>query len=307
MRIDRSLIGVVLIALVVSTLITLFIIGEKGGPYSIVSNEYRSGGARRFISGITILAKKPMTYLTLSHYCLLNRTDLIENVSRKGEPEEVMERIPSLQTFLGMSEFVPPRKSNFSVRIPLWIGREKLVEKKFHVYVYDFSRIAWQAVPDEIRRSTKRPSFRGGHLWDYYDVFACVFDEKGTLTYFYEGVADFFCGRVMSIEELSVQRNEQKTTYFGVGDEGKLAGGARSVLEAPNRGVVTFDDVRRNDRLAVTFSIDPSRMPLDPTKTYGQIPMYHIMHVVEITADGAAPRYVANMVKPPKPPPPIGV
>lgn len=306
MKIDRSLIGVALIALIVSTLITLFMIGAKGGPYSIVSDEYRSAGARRFISGVTILAKKPMEYLTLSHYCLINRTDLIINVSRVGEPEEVMERIPNLQTYLNMSDLLPPRKFNFSVRIPIWIDRERLVERKFQVYLYDFSRIAWQAVPDEIRRSTRRPSFRGGHLWDYYDVFACAFDEGGNLTYFYEGVADFFLGRVISVEELTVQRNGKKTTYFGVGEEGKPGEAIGSVLEVPDRGVVTFEDVKRNERLAVTFSIDPSRMPLDPTKTYGQIPIHHIMHVVEITADGAAPRYLANMVKPPKPPPPTG-
>lgn len=301
MKADRSLVGIILIALVVSTLVTLFIVGEKGGPYSIIKNEYRSGGRLRFISGLTLLAKEPMGSLRISHYCLINRTDLICGLSGQGSPEEVCRRVPCIESYLGLSYFREPEIRKFSVEVPKWIDEKTLILEKFDLYLYDFSKVVWQAVPDDLMYSTERPVFKNGHLWDYYNVFACLFDENGNLTLFYEGVADFYCNKVISIEELTVQKNENKSIYFGVTEEGKVQERVLSVLNAPDRGVVRFEDVDRNDRLAVTFSIDPSRKPQDPTRAYGQFPMYKIMHIVEISPDEGNPEYVTNMVNPPKP------
>lgn len=301
MRVDRSLVGTVEIALVVSTLVTLFIVGEKGGPYLLVKNEYRGGEKGRFIIGQTLLAKEAIASLELSYFCLVNRTELIGGVDRSGSPQDVCARIPSLRSYLDISEagFRAPEVSHFQVQLPVWIDRDRLVRKEFDLYLYDFSGLVWQAVPSELMHSLKRPTFGRGHLWDYYNVFACLFDEKGNLSCFYEGVADFYTGKVISIEELTVQRNEEKSVYYGAAEDAETAGNVLSMLNAPDRGIAHFEELRRNDRVTVLFSIDSSKLPsIDGNWA---VPMYRIVHIAAISVDGAEVEFIANMANPPKP------
>ena len=301
MKVDRSLVGAVLIALVISTLVTLFIVGEKGGPYLLVRNDYRSAEKGRFIIGQTLLAKEPIASLELSYFCLVNRTDLLGAINRSGSPQDVCARIPSLRSYLDISEagFRAPDMSHFRVQLPTWVDGNRLAKKEFDLYLYDFSKLVWQAVPAELMHSLERPSFGRGHLWDYYNVFACLFDEEGNLSCFYEGVADFYTGKVISIEELTIQRNEEKSVYYGAAEHAETAGNVLSVLDAPERGVVYYEELRRNDRLTILFSIDSSKLPsIDGNWA---IPIYRIVHIAAISVDGVEEEFIANMANPPKP------
>jgi hypothetical protein len=158
----------------------------------------------------------------------------------------------------------------------------------------------WQAVPDDIMYSLQRPTFRWGHLYDFYNVFACAFDEEGNLTYFYEGVADFYVNKVIIIDELTIQLNENKSTFFGVTKEDTPD--EHSILFAPDRGVVTFEELERNDRISVVFSLDTSKFPLNPGGIH-QIPIRDVIHIVEIEVDGAVEEYIVRTVDPPQPEP----
>lgn len=303
MKADRSLLGVILIALVLSTIVTAFIIGEDDAPFSVVKNEYRESGNARFISGVTLLTKQSLPWLRVSHYCLMNRTDLIGNISRQGTPWEVCERMPGVQAFLNISTFRDPKKIRLKTTIPLWEDRETLVEKEFDVYLYDFSESAWHAIPDKIMYSIKRPKFRWAHLWDFHDAFACLFDENGDLTYFYIGVADFFINKVKSLDEMTIERNENTTKYLGLSEEGRIKEGEPSVVNAPDRGVILFKDLKRNDRLAVKTVLDPSVMPQMRRRPSGYIPLNELIHIVEIEPSTGETEYLANSFRPPKPKP----
>jgi len=298
---DKSLIGIILIALVVSTVITLFIIGEGGGPYSIIKTEYSKSGTGRWLTGVNLLAKEPIGSLRISHFALINRTDLIGEIDRNGTPEEVCKRIRSLEAYLKAVEAVggEPTIRKLRVEIPRWEDENSMVREEFDLYLYDFSDYVWQAVPDEIMYSLQRPRFGWGHLYDYYSAFGCAFDEDGKLTYFLEGVADFYVNKVIIIDELSVQLNQNKTTYYGVTRE-DTTGEERSVLFAPDRGVVTFKDLSRNDRMSVVFSMDTSKFPLDQRGLH-QIPIRSVLHIVEITVDGTETEYIHRIVEPPPP------
>jgi len=299
LRVDRSLVGTILIALLIATLVSFFIFGEKGGPYSVVKSEYASAGRNRFRVGLSVLVKKPISKLQFSYFCLVNRTDLIRGLARNATGRAMCEEIPNVRTFLDMAKagFVEPEPRVFTAKIPLWETPDRLVEKEFQVYLYDFSRETWQAVPSEIMHSRNRPIFGRGHLWDFYDAFACMLDDTGNLTYFYQGVADFYLNKVVSIEELTIQRNDEKQVFVGRGEQS----GPGSILYAPDRGVVLFEDLKRNDRIQILFSLDPTNTPSIDGKW--PVGLSQIIHIVEITADGEAPQYIVNMVKPPKPVP----
>ena len=302
MKADRSLIGIILLALAVSTIITLFIIGEGGGPYSIVKSEYSSAGSGRWLSGLTLLAKEPIGSVRMSHYALIIRNDQIMDLDRNGTPEEICRRVRSLESYLDMVEAAgfEPDVKKFKVKIPRWEG-ETMVREEFDLYLYDFSRYVWQAVPDDIMYSLERPKYRFGHLYDYYNVFAGIFDDEGNLTHFLQGVADFYLNKVIIIDELTIQLNENKTTYYGVTQEEKQD--ELSVLIAPDRGIVTFEDLERNDRMSVVFSMDTSKFPLG-LGGISQVPIRSVLHIVEINVDEVELEYIIRLIDPPPPQPP---
>jgi len=302
-RADRSLVGVILIALTVSTVITMFLIGEGGGPYSVVKAEYGKSGTGRWLTGINLLAKEPIGSLTVSHFALIVRNDLLVELDREGTLEEVSERVRSLESYMGMVQATgsEPELRKLRVEISRWEDENTLLREEFDLYLYDFSEYVWQAVPGEIMDSLERPTFNWGHLYDYYSAFGCAFDDRGNLTYFLQGVADFYVNRVIIIDELTVQHNENKSTYLGVTGEGE-PGDEQSVLLAPDRGVVKFEDVKRNDRMSVVFSMDTSKFPLDQ-RGIGQMPISSVLHIVEITVDGAESEYISRIVDPSPPEP----
>jgi hypothetical protein len=304
MRADRSLVGIIGIALAASTLVTLFIVGEGGAPYSIVKTEYSASGRGRWVSGVTILSKEPIASLRLSHYCLYNRTDLLANVDRNGTPDQICRRIPDVKSCLDATESLgqEPEIRTFRVEMARWRSHEDLDRKTYDLILYDFSRVVWQAVPDSIMYSLDRPVFGRGHLWDFYNCFACVFDDGGQPVFFYEGVADFFLNKVIIIEELTIQKNEQKDVYHGVVKEDSTDE-ALSVLRAPDRGVVTFEDLKRNDHIAVYYAMDSSKTPLQPGGIYSTA-FHQIIGIVTISVDGGEPDVVFNVLDPPQPLPP---
>lgn len=81
-----------------------------------------------------------------------------------------------------------------------------------------------------------------------------LIDGEGELSRFYQGVADFFLQKVISVKELSVEKNEEKSLYFGATAE--EVEGASSIFSAPPRGVLVFEDIRRNDVIGVLFQVD---------------------------------------------------
>ncbi len=298
----RSLAGVVMIALLVSTLVTAFMVGEEGS-YAIVKAEYGVSGRSRVVSGITLLAKRSMGSLRLSHFALVNRTDLVQDRIWEGEPAEICEQVPSIKSYLDTSRAVgiEPQISQFSMELTHWLDHDTKVRKKYEAYLYDFSEIVLHAVPETIMHSLQRPVYGRGHLWDYYDAFACLFDENRKLAYFYIGVADFYINRVISIEELTVQRNDDRSTYYGVTGEGEIMQGVLSTLGVPPRGIARFEDVRRNDMLSVVMSIDSSKMPLRDG-TYSRA-ITEVMQIIQISENEVEPEYIVNAFDPPRPAP----
>lgn len=276
MRIDRSLVGVILIAIVVSTLITGFIVGERGG-YSIVKNvrpnwaPQRTGETYSFT--LSIVANSNLGSIKVRHYCLLNRTDRIINVSKSGSPGEIAGRIPEIEAYLGAIR-------NDQSLVDVSVHEVGIGEREYELHLYDFSRVVWSSVPEGIMKSTNRPRSGIGFLWDFYDTFAVLLDKEGELSRFYQGVADFFLQKAISVRELSVEKNEEKEIYFGatveeVEDES-------SMFNAPPRGVLIFENIKRNDVIGVLFQVDGGGVP----SSRG------LLHITSISVDEANTEYI---------------
>jgi hypothetical protein len=277
-RVDRSLVGVILIAIVVSTLITIFIIGE-GGEYSIVKKIRPSWAPQRtgetYSFTLTMVANSNLGSVKMRHYCLMNRTDKIVDVSRSGTPEEIAERIPEIEAYLDAT-------SNDPTLVDVSVHDVEIWEQEYELHLYDFSRVVWSSVPEGIMKSTNRPRSGIGFLWDFYDTFAVLLDKEGELSLFYQGVADFFLQKVISVKELSVEKNEEKEVYFGATVE--EVEGASSIFNAPPRGVLVFEDLRRNDVIGVLFQVDGGGVP----NSKG------LLHITSISVDEASPEYIDN-------------
>jgi hypothetical protein len=275
-RIDRSLVGVILIAIVVSTLITLFLIGE-GGEYSIVKNVRPNWAPQRtgetYSFALTMVVNSNLGSMKIRHFCLINRTDKIVNISKSGTPEEIAKRIPEIEAYLGATGNDPSLVDVSVHDVEIW-------EHEYELHLYDFSRVVWSSVPETIMKSTNRPRSGIGFLWDFYDTFAVLLDKEGELSRFYQGVADFFLQKVISVKELSVEINEEKEVYFGATTE--EVEGASSIFNAPPRGVLVFEDIGRNDVIGVLFQVDGGGVPSSKG----------LLHITSISVDEASPEYI---------------
>ncbi len=278
MRIDRTLIGVVLIALVLSTVVTAFLVGERG-EYSIVKEIrprwIRKLTGKRYSFGLTLVAKQDIGSIRISHYSLMNRTDRISGFKSEGTPEEIAQRIPSIQAYLQATEGNPVLRE-------ISVHDVEIGKQDFELHLYDFSKVVWLSVPSDIMMSTDRPRAGITFLWNYYDVFACAFDKKGNLAYFYQGVADFFLNKIVSVKELFIERNDEKEVYYGVTEEGETQEIASSILHAPARGVLSFENLKRNDRIGVLFQVDGGGVPDNKG----------ILHITAISADEGKPEFI---------------
>jgi hypothetical protein len=278
MRIDRSLVGVILIAVVVSTLITVLIISE-GEEYSIVKRVRPGWVAQRtgetYSFTLTMVANSKLVSMKIRHYCLMNRTDKIVNISKSGTPEEIAARIPEIEAYLGAT-------GNDPSLVDISVHDVEIGKHEYELHLYDFSNVVWSSIPEEIMKSTDRPRSGIGFLWDYYDTFAVLLDGEGELSRFYQGVADFFLQKVISVKELSVEKNEEKEVYFGATVE--EVEGASSMFNAPPRGVLFFEDLKRNDVIGVLFQVDGGGVPISKG----------LLHITSVSVNEADPEYIDN-------------
>lgn len=82
-------------------------------------------------------------------------------------------------------------------------------------------------------------------------VFVILRDD-GEVRYF-EGSPGFFLDGDENLDYLSISRNGNKTEYFR---EDEMIRETPEISEAPQDGVLVFDDVRADERFSVTFSVD---------------------------------------------------
>ena len=247
-RIDRGFIGVLLIAVVISTVFMGFISVEKAEKgIEIIKNKYPARISKyvqekhTFVTNV--IARKDYEEVKLVFSVLRVREPVFvdENITKKPgvNLEEIAAEILHIKTCLYAYK-----------TSPVGFGREILEFNAngtdVEALLYDFGEVitGGQPLPDI---SSAPTSYL---LW---------MDDEGNLTY-YQGNSDFFFSRNASIDSLIVSYNDKETTYRSTKE---VTGSVDipTIAEGPKMGTVVYENVEKNDRMYVRFVIDSLSSP----------------------------------------------
>ncbi len=244
----REMVGVGLVALTASTILTMFLIGERAEhPVDILENAFPPQirhDLRNTFSFATI-ARKPVEQLVVQVSCL-NRFDLKDmgiNVTKKGREGMMSIRmISDLSTMAGKAGLDP---------VEFEVKRVERNRTEYSMYVIDFTDVLRPVVDPRVLAG-----YAGAGL---STVYAALFNETG-LAYLYGGSRDFFNNRNGSISELSIAYNDDKEVYKRMKElsPSEIASGVPSLLDAPAMGTLVYDQLKRDDTLRLAFSVDRS-------------------------------------------------
>jgi len=247
-KIDRGFIGVLLIAVVVSTVFMGFITVEKADAgIEIIKNKYpgvvRTSVQERHTFVTNVIARKNFEEVKLKFSVMRLMEPIFsdENITRQTGVtlEEIAAEITPIKTCLSAGRSSP-------------VGFEKATLEfdangtAVEALMLDFGLVvaAGQSVPD---MSSAPTSYL---LW---------MDDEGNLTY-YQGSSDFFFGRNESIESLVISYNDEETTYRSAKE---VTGSMEipTIAEGPQMGTVVYEGVEKDDRMYVMFAVNSLSTP----------------------------------------------
>jgi len=120
---------------------------------------------------------------------------------------------------------------------------------------------------------------------DSPSLFAFIFDPSGNITQFYSGCWDFFVDRSQSILELTIQLNENVTTYANT--QHMVEASLPLAETIPWAGEVAFTDLCKDDRVFITFRVNGGAVAGDQS----------VMQLVQLRVDGEYSEPVLNVLK----------
>lgn len=253
---DRRLAGVLAICLVVSTTITLFVIGERASGATVVENAfpdalYRSREKSTLTFHHGAVSRQRFVSVAMDFYAL-EKTDanltLDLDDCTLDRLSEVIPKI-SVLSYMAKSLGTGPNLLTLNVKRENRGMALKLVD--FTNVFEGFAPMGTLQFPEGARSFTASPSPTL--------CFAFLFDGSGKLNSTYEGIRDFFFDRDMTVENLFIRRNEVTSSFTSSRPAPQPEG--KRLLDAPKLGHVAFEEVDRDDRLEVGFSVNPMWLP----------------------------------------------
>jgi hypothetical protein len=272
MKVDKSLVGVIGIAIVLSTMITLFIIGERAQEdVTVLRNEFParlSTMEQKYAFVLSMIARKPLTEVSVQ-YNVLSRVALENTTTESTDEETIRANLPKIDALLIESD-------RMDVPVDTWDGKvqwKNVTETlEFDMYMYDFTDLVKATTPD-VKALDVRTTY-AVWLWD-----------NGTIFYYFEGVSDFFYNRNRTIVDLTITHNDESDYYRAV-SEIEVEGKYEQIMNAPTLGRVTFTDVEKDDRLFVIYSLKGTTIP-------GHSGM---LQIVRVYRDGELETFEANFM-----------
>lgn len=247
MPIGRETVGITLIALTASTVLTAFIAGERASEMvEIVENSYpseiRENQWNTF--SMVVVARRALEYLDLEYSCL-HEIRLFGPESTAGRSGmEAMAALSPVSDLLMMARALG--------RDPVEFMAEVVVNKSKHdAYVIDFSSI--------LRASMDDPVYGDYFGYGANTIYAGILDDAGQLL-LYTGVKDFFHGRNVTITEMSLSLNDDKLIFKRGRDlsPSERADATPTLLDAPAVGTLRSTGLIKDDTVRLVFSLDSS-------------------------------------------------
>jgi len=281
MRVDRSLVGVIGIAIVLSTLITLFIIGERAKEdVTILRNEFPaklSAMEQKYAFVLSMIARKPLVDVTVK-YNTLSRV-LRENIGFI-DPNETTGST-ALETIMNIVKIksLMDEAARIGAKVDMWNGTVKWKNAtKTHdmdMYMYDFTDVMRASMPNYTVLDTTTTYV----VW--------LNHTNGSVFYYFQGVPDYFYSRNRTIVDLTLTHNEDSKYYRAV-SEIEVEGKYEQIMLAPLYGTVTFEDIKKDDRLFIIYSLKGTTV----SNAYG------MLQVVRVYRDAELETLEANYMTP---------
>jgi hypothetical protein len=273
MKLDRRLMGVLIISLIVGSLISLYLIRERiESPISVIDQSFPA----RALAGtseldrdkysVAFVSREDLKEVDIRFACLMQvQPRFTEDSPEVSKPEKAGEMIEQVNSKIEIM-----RSAGYE---PDVVVQEIEIEGHKHTLViYDFGSKLNQILPAE--GSSYFPT-----------VYAVAVNKSKRIDVLFEGVTDFFFMREISLKELEVTRNVNKTTYVAVEGEEVLQPGALPASHAPERARVVFTDLHRNDRVSIVYRI-ASNWGGYPLLFQKQLKGRYMLHLVEFEIDG---------------------
>lgn len=252
---DRRLLGIIIIALVISTAAFVLFVGEKpeepieilkhGWNLPTVQSGYRIPNEEgRYAYSLGLVARKPIERLEIIFLCLENKTSLLPQTNRSQNISwsDLFLEIPELNSMISSMENYPH-------------VRNRTIETEFEILgqganyqgmVHDLTDPHRVIAPNPVART-----LHTAH------VFLKPKGEGGGFQYF-RGSRDFFLHRNRSIIDITVQRNENLTRFSQRVSE---QGTSIRMEKAPPVGELIFDGLEKEDQIFISFAINPAMVP----------------------------------------------
>jgi hypothetical protein len=252
---DRRLLGILSICVVISSVFTLFIIGERTKGITVVENIYpksiyrsRNKGVFPFQYGVVF--RQDFAFVETEIFTL-RKTQLNETPGSDVTSVDDFLFLPGMPALIEMGSML-----GMSPELLIIEGERK--NQSVTIKLLDFSEIFEGFSPSGLPKFAE--GARSGLIVSPAPtlVFAFVYNESGFVDY-YEGVRDFFLDRELLLSDMYIRLNDDVSSFTSSRMSIQPVG--QRMLDAPKGGILALNDIERDDRLEVGFSVYSAWVP----------------------------------------------
>jgi len=285
LRVDSSLVSIMLIVLISSALVVFSLAHEKiESPVELLKNvfpkklfsEASVTTTERMGFSFSLSARRDMKLLEVQYATLVQVEPVFVTGARpEGSLEEIAQGILPIRALLDETE-------NSYVPYEAIEVKASYRNFTFDGLFYDFPLVRLYSDPDT-----------SGQVYTSFLIL-----RNGTDIIYLEGISDFFLNKLggfvgvefpggkelrSAISSLRIRRNENMTSYSSAVE---VPDGWKDIAETPPFGRVTFADVLRNDTFSVDFTVETPKRPQKMSA-----------HVIRVIADGKVCEVAVNLME----------
>jgi len=274
MKVERRLIGVLIISLIVGTLISMYMIREKiETPVSLIDESY----PRRALSGtsdldqdkysVAFICREDLTEVAVHFASLIEVEPIFSGSTGKVQDlEKAGEQVAQISNQLSLL-----RKAGYEPQV--LVTQVEIDGRRETAVVYDFSS----------QLSAVLPPVGSSH---YRSIYVLLVNKSKMIDRLFEGVPDFFFMKDFSLQSLEITLNANKTVYMKAKEKGQREEGTLPISQVRAYGTVLFRNLKRNDRVSIVYRI-MSRHEQYPVLFRKQLSKSrYVIHMVKFQIDG---------------------
>lgn len=226
-----ELIGMLLIAVVGSTVVTLLIQGGTDIPLELLEDDFPetipAGQRSTHEISVSFVLRRPAESLALDFDCLYNVT------RKEGEPVEGA--VKNTQICLDLLDQIGAPYVQQEIEVDGGEGTLYDLSAAFSVFAPESAVISATTV-------------------------FCIADVDGS-PFAFRGVSDFFRNRNRSLDSIRLSRNEIAKTYLTLEGGQAERGSGNTVMDAPLLGRNEYRDIRQDDRFSARLMVNSIGVP----------------------------------------------